>query len=61
MFHVAIHFALRVSELVSCQMSAFKPSHEAAMERFGKLGSLTVTGKNQVTGTIPLREQQVHD
>jgi site-specific recombinase XerD len=61
MFHVAIHFALRVSELVTCQMSAFKPSHEAAMERFGKLGTLTVTGKNQVTGTIPMREQQVYE
>lgn len=61
MFHMAIHFALRVSELVSCQMGAFKPSHEPAMERFGKLGTLTVTGKNQVTGTIPMREQQVYE
>jgi site-specific recombinase XerD len=61
MFHVSIHFALRVSELVTCQMSAFKPSHEPAMERFGKLGTLTVTGKNQVTGTIPMREQQVYE
>jgi len=61
MFHFAIHFALRVSELVSCQMSVFKPSHEPAMERFGKLGTLTVTGKNQVTGIIPMREQQVYD
>lgn len=61
MFHVAIHFALRVSELVTCQMGAFKPSHEPAMERFGKLGTLTVTGKNQVTGTIPMREQQVYE
>lgn len=61
MFHFAIHFALRVSELVSCQMSAFKPSHEPAMERFGKFGTLTVTGKNQVTGTIPMREQQVYE
>lgn len=61
MFHVAIHFALRVSELVTLLMSAFKPSHEAAMQRFGKLGTVTVTGKNQVTGTIPMREQQVFD
>lgn len=61
MFHVAVHFALRVSELVTCLMGAFKPSHEPAMERFGKLGTLTVTGKNQVTGTIPMREQQVYE
>lgn len=61
MFHVCVHFALRVSELATVQMSAFKPSHEAAMQRFGNLGTLTVTGKNQVTGTIPMREQQVHD
>jgi len=61
MFHFAIHFALRVSELVTLQMSAFKPSHEAEMLRFGKLGTVTVTGKNQVTGTIPMREQQVFD
>lgn len=61
MFHVAIHFALRVSELATLQMKAFSPSHEPAMQRFGKLGTLTVTGKNQVTGTIPMREQQVFD
>lgn len=61
MFHFAIHFALRVSELVPCQMSAFKASHEPAIERFSKLGTLTVTGKNQVTGTIPMREQQVYE
>lgn len=61
MFHVAIHFALRVTELVTTEMSAFKPSHEAAMARFGKFGTMTVTGKNQVTGTIPMREQAVFD
>lgn len=61
MFHVAIHFALRVTELVTTEMSAFKPSHEAAMARFGKFGTMTVTGKNQVTGTIPMREQAVFE
>ena len=61
MFHVAIHFALRVSELVTLQMSAFKPSHEQAMQRFGNLGTMTVSGKNQVTGTIPMREQDVYN
>ena len=31
------------------------------MERFGKFGTMTVTGKNQVTGTIPMREQAVFE
>lgn len=61
MFHVAIHFALRVTELVTTEMSAFKPSHEAAMARFGKFGTMTVTGKNQVTGSVPMREQAIFE
>lgn len=60
MFHVSIHFALRVSELVTLQLSSFRASHEPAMQRFGNLGTLTVTGKNQVTGTIPMREPAIH-
>ena len=31
------------------------------MARFGKFGTMTVTGKNQVTGTIPMREQAVFE
>ena len=31
------------------------------MARFGKFGTMTVTGKNQVTGTILMREQAVFD
>lgn len=58
MFHVCIHFALRVSELVTIQMADFKRSHEPLMQHFGDFGTLTVTGKNQVTGTIPMRERE---
>ncbi len=61
MFHVAIHFALRVSELITLQMSAFRPSHDPAMARFGKLGTVTVGGKNGVVGTVPMREQAIFE
>lgn len=60
MFHLAIHFALRVSELVTIELPAFQPSHDAKLARFGNFGTLTVTGKNDVTGTIPMREPEVH-
>jgi site-specific recombinase XerD len=60
MFHLAIHFALRVSELVTIELPAFQPSHDAKLAHFGNFGTLTVTGKNDVTGTIPMREPEVH-
>lgn len=61
MFHVAIHFALRISELVTTQTSDFRASHDPSLSRFGDLGVLTVTGKNDVTGSVPMREKHVHD
>ncbi len=61
MFHVAIHFALRVSELVTVETADFRASHDPSLHRFGDLGVLTVTGKNDVTGSIPMRERMVHD
>jgi len=62
MFHVAIHFSLRISELVTIQLDDFRPHHDKKMkEVFGKWGTLTVTGKNDTTGTIPMREKQIHD
>lgn len=60
MFHLAIHFALRVSELVTVELPAFQPSHDPKLAHFGNLGTLTVTGKNNVIGTIPMREPEVH-
>jgi site-specific recombinase XerD len=60
MFHLDIHFALRVSELVSVELTAFHRSHDPKLAHFGDFGTLTVTGKNNVTGTIPMREPQVH-
>lgn len=60
MFHLAIHFALRVSELVTLTLTQFSPHTDANMrEKYGKYGALTVTGKNRVTGTIPLREDAI--
>ena len=61
MFHVAIHFALRISELVTVETTDFRASHDPTLERYGDLGVLTVTGKNDVTGSIPLREPMLHD
>lgn len=61
MFHICIHFALRVSELVTIQLSDFRASHDPQMARFGGLGVLTVTGKNDVTGSIPMREPMIHN
>lgn len=61
MFHVAVHFALRVSELVTLTKGQFRPSHDAKLKaQFGNLGVLTVTGKNEVTGSIPMREPEMH-
>lgn len=61
MFHLAIHFALRVSELVTLTLQQFSPHTSPKMrEKYGKYGSLTVTGKNKVTGTIPMREEAIH-
>ncbi len=60
MFHMAIHFAMRVSELVTCQISDFKPFSDQRMAHFGDYAGLTITGKNDVTGTIPMREPAVH-
>lgn len=61
MFHVAIHFALRISELVTVETTDFRASHDPGLQRFGNLGVLTVTGKNDVTGSVPMREHLVHD
>lgn len=60
MFHIAIHFALRISELVTAQTTDFRASHDPTMAHFGNLGVLTVTGKGDVTGSIPMREPMVH-
>lgn len=45
MFHIAIHFALRVSELVTIQLHDFKASHDPRMKAFQNFGTLTITGK----------------
>lgn len=61
MFHLAIHFSLRVSELVTLTLPQFRPHTDANMrEKYGKYGALTVMGKNRVTGTIPLREDAIY-
>jgi len=62
MFHIAIHFALRISELVTLQLDDFRPHHDPELaEKLGRWGTLTVTGKNDTTGTIPMREMSIHD
>lgn len=61
MYHLAIHFALRVSELVTVQMTDFRASHDPRLACFGDFGVLTVTGKNNVTGSIPMRERDIHE
>lgn len=60
MFHLCIHFGLRVSELVTLQLEQFRKSHDERLAAFGGFGTLTVTGKNNVTGTIPMREPLIH-
>jgi len=60
MFHIAVHFALRISELVTLQVDNFHRHHDQRMAHFGDFALLTVTGKNSVTGTIPMREPDIH-
>lgn len=60
MFHLCIHFALRVSELITLKVSDFHAHHDRRMAHFGDFGLLTVTGKGNVTGTVPMREPDVH-
>lgn len=61
MFHLAIHFALRVNELVTLTLPQFKPHTSPKMrKKYGQYGSLTVSGKNKVTGTIPMRDEAIH-
>lgn len=60
MFHIAIHFALRISELVTLKVDDFHSHHDPRMAHFGNFALLTVTGKNSVTGTIPMREPAIH-
>ncbi|WP_043764605.1 tyrosine-type recombinase/integrase [Algiphilus aromaticivorans] len=61
MFHLAIHFALRVSELVTVKLSDFHASDDPRLNaRFGDYGALSVFGKNDVFGTIPMREPDIH-
>jgi len=44
------------------QLDDFRPHHDPELAAiFGKWGTLTVTGKNDTTGTIPMREQQIFD
>jgi site-specific recombinase XerD len=61
MFHLAIHFALRVSELITLQAGNFYQHHDPKMAHFGKYGLLTVTGKNSVTGSVPMREPEIYE
>ncbi|MES2682120.1 MAG: site-specific integrase [Pseudomonadota bacterium] len=61
MFHIAIHYSLRISELVTLRVSLFSASHDKALSKFGRFGGLTVTGKNNVTATVPTREQLISD
>ena len=60
MFHIAIHFALRVSELVTIQLHDFKASHDPRMKAFQNFGTLTIT-ENDATGTIPMREPEIYE
>lgn len=61
MFHICIHFSLRVSELIKLQLTDFHAHHDIRMARFGDFGLLTVTGKNSVTGTVPMREPAIYE
>ncbi|WP_029889562.1 tyrosine-type recombinase/integrase [Polycyclovorans algicola] len=61
MFHLCIHFSLRISELVTLELEQFRASHHERLAHFGDFGTLTVTGKNDVTGTIPMREPLIHN
>lgn len=61
MFHVCIHYALRVSELINIQLSDFSKSNDSRLADFSNYALLTVTGKNNVTGTVPTRSKEVYD
>ncbi|ENX56028.1 hypothetical protein F902_03123 [Acinetobacter higginsii] len=61
MFHIAIHFALRISELVSLQKQQFSAHHDQRMKHFHNHALLTITGKNSVTGTVPMREPEIYN
>jgi integrase len=61
MFHIAIHFSLRISELITIRVQDFHASHDANLSHFGKWGVLTVTGKGDVTGSIPMRDPSIHE
>jgi integrase len=60
MFHIAIHFALRVSELVAVRVQDFRASDKEDLSHFGKRGVLTALGKNDVTGSVPMRDPSIH-
>ena len=61
MFHFCIHYALRVSELTNVEISDFSKSKDPRLECFGNFALLTVTGKNNVTGTVPTRSKEIYD
>jgi site-specific recombinase XerD len=61
MFHIAIHFALRISELVSLQKQQFSAHYDQRMKHFHNHALLTITGKNSVTGTVPMREPEIYN
>ncbi len=61
MFHIAIHFALRISDLITLQLQQFSPHNNTKLKKkFGNYGLLTLTGKNNVSGTIPMREPEIY-
>lgn len=61
MFHFCIHYALRVSELTNVKITDFSKSNDPRLECFGNYALLTVTGKNNVTGTVPTRSNEVYE
>ena len=62
MFNLCIHFALRVTELITLQLNQFSQSEDQRLkDKFDKYGQLTVTGKNDVSGTIPMRELDIYN
>ncbi len=60
MFHLCIHYALRVSELVSVKLTDFSKSQDTRLSIYEQFALLTVTGKNKVTGTIPTRSKDIY-
>lgn len=61
MFHITIHFALRVHELVKLQISDFREHPDPHHSIFGRWGLLKITGKGSVTGSVPMREKTFSD